>query len=75
VIAADRYMKREDCGIVYQVNVAPGRQRGLIGAALADQNEAVTHQQSCHDEAEGRSRRSRVGDGLRVFHTSSVNGQ
>ena len=33
-IATDRYMKREDCGIIYQVNVAPGRQRGLIGAAL-----------------------------------------
>ena len=33
-IAADRYMKREDVGIVYQLNVAPGARRGLVGAAL-----------------------------------------
>lgn len=33
-IASDRYFKRDDVGIVYQMNVAPGRQRGLIGAAL-----------------------------------------
>jgi len=30
----DRYFKRDDCGIVYQLNVAPGKQRGLIGATL-----------------------------------------
>lgn len=30
----DRYFKREDVGIIYQLNVAPGRQRGLIGASL-----------------------------------------
>ena len=34
VIAHDRYFKRDDCGIVYQLNVAPGKQRGLIGASL-----------------------------------------
>jgi N-acetylglutamate synthase-like GNAT family acetyltransferase len=33
-IGHDRYFKRDDVGIIYQVNVAPGRQRGLIGAAL-----------------------------------------
>ena len=33
-IASDRYYKREDVGVIYQVNVAPGRQRGLVGAAL-----------------------------------------
>ena len=33
-ISSDRYMKREDVGIVYQMNVAPGHQRGFIGAAL-----------------------------------------
>ena len=30
----DKYLKREELGIVYQLNVAPGRQRGLVGAAL-----------------------------------------
>src|SRR3954467_13077107 len=34
VISTDRYMKREDCGTIYQVNVLPGHQRGVIGAAL-----------------------------------------
>ena len=33
-IASDRYYKREDCGVIYQVNVAPGRRRDLVGAAL-----------------------------------------
>jgi Acetyltransferase (GNAT) family len=33
-IAADRYFKRDDVGIIYQMNVEPGRQRGFIGAAL-----------------------------------------
>ena len=33
-IGVDKYFKREDVGIVYQMNVAPGRQRGLIGATL-----------------------------------------
>jgi hypothetical protein len=33
-IACDRYMKREDCGIIYQMNVLPGRQRGFVGATL-----------------------------------------
>ena len=33
-IASDRYFKRDDCGIVYQLNVAPEARRGLVGAAL-----------------------------------------
>lgn len=33
-IGVDKYFKREDVGIIYQMNVAPGRQRGLIGATL-----------------------------------------
>ncbi len=33
-IAVDKYFKREDTGIVYQMNVLPGRQRGLVGATL-----------------------------------------
>jgi GNAT superfamily N-acetyltransferase len=33
-IGHDQYFKRDDVGIIYQVNVEPGRQRGLIGAAL-----------------------------------------
>ncbi len=33
-IAHDRYFKRDDVGVVYQLNVTPGRQRGLIGASL-----------------------------------------
>jgi len=47
----------------------------LIGAALADQDETIANQQSCNDETEGRSRRARVGNGLRVFHIPSVNAQ
>jgi hypothetical protein len=34
VIARDRYFKRDDVGIVYQLNVAPVSQRKLIGATL-----------------------------------------
>ena len=34
MIASDRYFKRDDVGIVYQMNVVPGAQRGLIGATL-----------------------------------------
>ncbi len=33
-MASDRYMKREDVGVVYQMNVEPGHQRGFVGAAL-----------------------------------------
>ena len=33
-IAKDQYMKRDDVGIVYQLNVLPLKQRNLIGAAL-----------------------------------------
>ena len=34
VIARDQYMKRDDVGIVYQLNVLPLRQRHLVGAML-----------------------------------------
>src|SRR5688500_1825894 len=34
VIGTDRYFKRDDCGIIYQLCVEPGQRRGLIGAAL-----------------------------------------
>ena len=33
-IAADRYFKHDDVGIIYQMNVKPGRQRSLVGAML-----------------------------------------
>ena len=33
-ISNDRYHKHDDCGIVYQLNVMPTKQRGLIGASL-----------------------------------------
>lgn len=33
-IGADRYFKRDDLGIIYQMNVVPERQRSLIGATL-----------------------------------------
>jgi hypothetical protein len=47
----------------------------LVGTALTDEDAIVATQQRCNDEAEGGSRRARVGDGLRVFHDSSVNAQ
>ena len=34
LMGADRYFKRDDVGIIYQMNVLPERQRGFIGAAL-----------------------------------------
>lgn len=34
VISQDQYFKRDDLGIVYQLNVVPGKQRSLIGATL-----------------------------------------
>ena len=33
-IGSDRYYKREDVGVIYQVNVTQTRRRGLVGAAL-----------------------------------------
>jgi len=37
VIAKDRYFKRDDCGIIFQLNVMPGSQRKLVGAALVQE--------------------------------------
>ena len=34
VIHRDRYLKRDELGVVYQLNVEPGGQRGYVGAAL-----------------------------------------
>src|SRR5581483_5061686 len=34
ILGVDRYFKRDDVGIIYQLNVVPGKQRGLVGAAL-----------------------------------------
>jgi hypothetical protein len=34
LIGNDQYFKRDDVGIIYQMNVLPGKQRGLIGATL-----------------------------------------
>ena len=34
LMGADRYFKRDDVGIIYQMNVLPGKQRGYVGAAL-----------------------------------------
>ena len=33
-IGNDQYFKRDDVGIIYQMNVVPDRQRGLVGATL-----------------------------------------
>src|SRR4051812_519522 len=32
VIGTDRYFKHDDVGIIYHLNVAPGSQRGFVGA-------------------------------------------
>lgn len=34
LIGNDQYFKRDDVGVIYQLNVAPARQRAFIGAAL-----------------------------------------
>jgi hypothetical protein len=34
LIGNDQYFKRDDVGIIYQINVEPGRWRGLVGASL-----------------------------------------
>src|SRR5688572_10990379 len=33
-ISSDRYFKRDDVGIIYQMNIAPGAQRKLVAATL-----------------------------------------
>ena len=33
-IGHDQYFKRDDVGIIYQMNVSPGRQRSFVGATL-----------------------------------------
>jgi hypothetical protein len=34
IMGTDRYHKHDDVGIIYQLNVVPGRQRGFVGATL-----------------------------------------
>jgi hypothetical protein len=34
IISKDRYFKRDDCGIIFHLNVLPGAHRKLVGAAL-----------------------------------------
>jgi hypothetical protein len=34
IIGCDRYFKRDDCGIIYQLCVEPGQRRSLVGAML-----------------------------------------
>ncbi len=34
IISRDRYLKRDELGVIYQLCVVPGFQRGLIGASL-----------------------------------------
>lgn len=34
LIGNDQYFKRDDVGIIYQLNVSPGKQRGFVGASL-----------------------------------------
>jgi len=34
VIGTDRYFKHDDVGIIYHLNVVPGKQRGFVGATL-----------------------------------------
>ncbi|MEM6552725.1 MAG: hypothetical protein AAF750_11440 [Planctomycetota bacterium] len=34
VLGVDRYLKRDELGIIYQMNVAPGSRRSLVGANL-----------------------------------------
>src|SRR5690348_14751104 len=34
IIGNDQYFKHDDIGIIYQLNVVPTKQRGLIGATL-----------------------------------------
>jgi N-acetylglutamate synthase-like GNAT family acetyltransferase len=33
-MGVDKYSGREDCGIIHQLNVVPGKQRGFVGATL-----------------------------------------
>jgi hypothetical protein len=34
LIGNDQYFKRDDVGIIYQINIAEGKRRSLVGAAL-----------------------------------------
>src|SRR3954470_21586702 len=34
IISCDRYLKRDELGVIFQLCVAPGAQRKLVGAAL-----------------------------------------
>jgi len=34
IISKDRYLKRDELGVIYQLNVVPGVQRKLVGASL-----------------------------------------
>src|SRR5689334_12665317 len=52
----------------------PLKGHGLIGPPLADQDQTISNQQPCNNEAEGWACRSRIGTGLRLFHILSVNG-
>jgi hypothetical protein len=51
----------------------PLQRHRLVGAALADQDQSIANEQTCHNKAEGGTLWARWGDGLRFFHASSVN--
>ena len=42
-IGHDQYFKRDDVGIIYQMNVVPAKQRGLIGATLVRVGTVLYH--------------------------------
>ena len=52
----------------------PLQSHGLIGTALADEHKTFAKKQSGNDKTQGGSGGARLGNGLRLFHTSSVNG-
>lgn len=64
---------RAFAGFDFAAGELPLEGHGLIRTPLADQNQAVLNQQSRNHETKCRAARTRVGDGLRLFHTSSVN--
>jgi hypothetical protein len=51
----------------------PLQRHGLVGAALADEHQAIPNQQACNHEPKRGAGRARVGNRPRLFHSSSVN--
>jgi GNAT superfamily N-acetyltransferase len=62
-VSRDRYLKRDELGVIYQLCVAPGEQRKLIGAALIKRCSSAARTGASCIAAGARRTSKRTGSG------------